>query len=135
MDEHETDPYADFKFSGETFRDKIGEPEEFDAALGRIVLAFSYLEDSVRDVISLLLGTDIKVGAIVSAELGFRQKLDVLGSLVWLRLETGSSHDASAKDTLKKLLRICRQSEELRNQHLHLRSSGASSRSTTQARV
>lgn len=114
------DRYEDFKITGETFAERTGEPTEFDAALGRIVLAFSYLEDSVRNVICLLLQSDLRVGVIVTAEIGFRQRLDVLASLVRHRWGSATSpSEPKVIAELKQLLRICRRAEELRNQHLH----------------
>ena len=112
--------HEDFRVTGETFAERVGPPEEFDAALGRIVLGFSYLEDSVRNVICLLLSSDLRAGLIASAELGFRQKLDVMGSLFWHRVsERSLSDQASVEEEFREVLTLCLRSEELRNQHLH----------------
>ena len=126
------DPYEDFRVTGETFAERIGEPDEFDAALGRIVQGFSYLEDSVRNVICLLLGADLSVGKIVTAEASFRQKLDLLGSLVLKRIDSVDTQPrAECEVDFRQLLAICRRSEELRNQHLHSRYSRSARAKTT----
>lgn len=114
--------FHDFQITGSGFRERIGDPEEFDAALGRIVLGFSYLEDSVRNVICLLLSSDLRPGFIVGAELGFRQKLDMMGSLFWHRVSQTAIEDrATVEEQFRELLVLCRRSEELRNTHLHSR--------------
>jgi len=131
--------YEDFRISSDTFEERIGEPEKFDAALGRIVSGFSFLEDTARNVVCMLLSRDARIGKIVCAELGFRQKLDVLASLVWHRLASENVLDAirqselvrgaaprvddvdaaGARERFNEILHLCRRAEELRNQYLH----------------
>jgi hypothetical protein len=111
----------DFEFSGETFDEKIGDPTQFDAALGKIVLSFSFLEDSVRNIICLLLGADPTSGRIVAAALGFRQRLDVMASLVRHRLlqSPDDAIDQDFDEWFEELLFVCGRAEELRNQYIH----------------
>src|ERR1700722_1006053 len=116
--------FQDFERSGDSFVERIGEPEELDAAIGRVALGFSFLEDTARNVIVLLSAADSKVGHIMTAELSFRQKIDVLASLVWHRLPMMAESDRSlnnpeTKEHLKELILICRRAEELRNTYLH----------------
>jgi hypothetical protein len=114
--------YEDFKRSGIPFTDRIGEPAEFDAAMGRIALGFSFLEDTARNVILLLSGTGAEIGHILAAELSFRQKLDVAASLA-RHLLRGLAEPTEQLDALEEnieeLIWICRRSEELRNTYLH----------------
>ena len=46
--------HSDFEPSGESFAERIGTPDAFDAAIGRIVLGFRFLEDTARNIIILL---------------------------------------------------------------------------------
>ncbi len=40
-------PFYDHQLGyGEAFRERIGDPQEFDAALGKVVESFSFLEGS-----------------------------------------------------------------------------------------
>jgi hypothetical protein len=111
----------DFKPSGTSFVDRIGEPDEFDAAMGRIALAFSFLEDTARNVLLLLSGTKNEIGNILAAELSFRQKLDVTASLA--RQTLGSlatpTEQLNAQEDIQELVSMCRRSAELRNTYLH----------------
>ncbi len=116
--------FHDFEISGVSFADRIGDPEEFDAAIGKIALNFSYLEDTARNIIVLLSKADSKVGHIMTAELSFRQKIDVLASLVRHLLPTLSeSRDGlstpEVQEALRELLLVGHRAEELRNTYLH----------------
>lgn len=116
--------YQEFCISGATFSERIGEPSEFDAAMGKLAFGFSDLDQTARRIILLLTGGDPQIGHILVAELSFRQKIDVLGSLgrlLWARLsETPDSPvDPNFDERFKELLNICRQCEELRNTYLH----------------
>jgi hypothetical protein len=77
--------YDDFARSGQTFQERIGEPAEIDAALGRIALAHALLEDGVRELVQLLLGAPQAVSSIVTADLSFRQRVDLCGALARAR--------------------------------------------------
>ena len=79
--------YHDFARSGHTFRERIGEPTESDAALGRITLSFSLLEDIARGLIQVFMSGESDVAVILTAESSFRQLVDVLGSLARHRID------------------------------------------------
>lgn len=106
-----------------SFAERIGEPEstEIYAALGWIVSDFSELEDGTSNMIALLSGTDRKAAHIMTAPLSFRQKLDVLASLVNHRLPSllESSMRASREGEIKEAILRCQKAEELRNTYLH----------------
>lgn len=113
--------FEDFTSSGNSFGERVGQPDEFDAAMGRIALGFSYLEDTTRNVIVLLSGAHPEIGHIMVAELSFRQKLDVLGSMVRQRVHSSfaASNDPGGEDYVDELLSLCHRAEELRNAYLH----------------
>lgn len=109
--------YQDFKRSGETFAERIGDPTEIDAAMGKIALAYSMLEDAIRELIHLFAETDATVATLITAELSFRQRLDLVGSLARYRL--GPAPDPEATERLSEILQVCRRASELRNTYMH----------------
>jgi hypothetical protein len=73
---------------------------EVDAAFARITLGFSLLEDMVAGMVQVLLcAGEFTVAMIVTAEMSFRQRVEVLGSLARHRLESRSD-EATASDAL-----------------------------------
>lgn len=109
--------YQDFAPTQESFQERIGPPDEFDAAMGRIALGFSFLEDTTRNLIVLLSRTDRGTGYTLVAQLSFRQKMDVLQSLVSHDLE--SSTDEELKEQIGEMFVLSRRAAELRNSYLH----------------
>ena len=57
---HSLKYYQDFSPTLDSFEDRIGPPEEFDAVMGRIALGFSFLEDTARNLIVLFSKTESK---------------------------------------------------------------------------
>ena len=115
--------YADFDFSrsGYSFGDRIGSPTEADAALGRVCLSFSFLDDTVRGLIQVFMGGDSRVARILTTELSFRQTVETLGAVARERIDTVVSDDdrGVAREVLDEVLYLCRRSEEMRNTYLH----------------
>lgn len=113
--------YEDFTTTGQSFEERVGAPDEFDAAIGKIALGFSYLEDTARNVVIMLMGTDRTVGLIMTVELSFRVKLNLLASLVQHRLPNLISPEDSSEveERYKELLVLCWRAEEFRNTYLH----------------
>jgi hypothetical protein len=113
--------YQDFFRTGQSFEERIGDPREFDAAMGRIALSFSFLEDTARNVIMLLAGTEFRVGCILTAELSFRQKLNALASLIKQQLLTLAAKEQrpQIEEQTRELLALCWSSDDLRNTYLH----------------
>lgn len=113
--------HIDFQLTGQTFQERVGPPDEFDAAMGKIALGFSFLEDTARNMITMLAGADFTVGCIMTAELSFRQKLNVLSSLIKQQLPTLVAADdrAAIEEQCDEVLTLCWRSEELRNTYLH----------------
>lgn len=110
--------YQDFFRDPSTFAERVGEPEECDAALGKIASHFSALENMIRSVIQVLLGVESDVALIVTAESSFRQLVDVFGSL-WRHFIAKHPTDAEASERLDELLYVCRKAGELRNTYIH----------------
>ncbi len=111
--------YEDFNRSGESFAERVGAPREFDAAVGKVAMAFAHLEDVARNLIILLSRVDDTCGSILTAELGFRQKLDILGSLLRSNLEPRGQSASEAGAQVGELLVLCSRCNDLRNTYLH----------------
>ena len=114
--------FRDFERTGEGFAERVGDPDEFYDAMGRIALNFSDLENTASIVIVLLSSTEPEVGHILAAELSFRQKIDVLASLARQRLAVMSNSSVRPIDDdeyITDIARMCSQAEQLRNSYLH----------------
>jgi hypothetical protein len=71
-----------FDWTGETFEERIGEPDPVEAAVGRIAMNFSDLEHTVDRFFHYLAGLQPGRAIISPATLSFRQKVDLLASTV-----------------------------------------------------
>src|ERR1017187_9764061 len=113
--------YKDFARTGHSFAERFGAPEEFDAAMGKIALSFSYMEEIARNVILFLSGAQPEVGRILTVELSFRLKLEAIGSLIHhhLRRMTDAARRGLVQEELTELLSLCQKSEDLRNVYFH----------------
>ena len=113
--------YEDFQPTGQTFEERVGASDEFDSAMGRIALGFAFLEDTARNMIVMLAGTDFSVGYILTTELSFRQKLNVLASLIKQQLPALVTEENRVviEDQTNELLKLCWRSEDLRNTYFH----------------
>jgi len=109
--------FEEFQLSGYTFRERIGEPNAFDAGIGRIVLCFSDLEDTVSSTLLQLLVLIPRYGRIVTSELSFKNKVDMMASLVRQRLPSTRFNvgDNPPVELLDELVKILFQAEELHN--------------------
>jgi hypothetical protein len=111
--------YQDFAVTGLSFRERIGDPTEFDAGIGRIAIGFTDLEDSVRRELVLFSGTDSRKGQLLFSGLSFRQKLEALDGLIRDYLERQPTTDPELDEVRRELIQSCRRAEELRNTYLH----------------
>jgi hypothetical protein len=107
-----------FEHTGYTFVERIGAPEEVPAAIGLIALNFAKLEDGISVAIARVLEIQPNVGQIVVAEMSFKYKVHLLGSLLHrsagdARLNIG---DAEPLEFIRELTSQCSRAEELRNQ-------------------
>jgi hypothetical protein len=113
--------YRDFTRSGHSFAERSGDPDEFTSAMGSIAFHFADMEEAARHMIVLLAGLQSDVGRIITAEMSFRLKLEVLGSLINLRIQ--GIADPVAREEIREetaeLLAICQKSEDMRNTYFH----------------
>ena len=111
------------KLAKEDFRERLGDPDDLSASIGRISIGFQMLEDRVSEGITELLRIDAKLGEIVTAELPFKSKLDLFFSLInelkstfyFNRLE-GEGFEENYLNEFRKALFKC---AELRNRVIH----------------
>ena len=97
-----------------SYEELVGPPDAISASIGRVALNFSELERELCSVISHLLGRGPEIGQLITAELSFRGKIDLVSSLF--------RHSKPSSDALSQfddLIAICAEAESLRNQVLH----------------
>lgn len=113
--------YNDTLHYGESFAERIGDPEEIDAAIGRVIESFSFLEESLANIITILLDVDNEVGEIVTSELSFKGLLNLFSSLFKYKYDRGDFvvEDEDPEERLKELLKLCYRAEEERNKIVH----------------
>ncbi len=113
--------FEEFQPSGYTFRERIGDPNTFDAGIGKIVLCFSDLEVIVSNALLQLLVLIPCYGRNVTAELSFKNKVDTMASLVRQRLPSTRFNVANDPpgEVLDELVKILFQAEELHNRIMH----------------
>jgi len=126
--------FTDFKPSGISFEQQVGEPHAFPAAIGMITLNFAFLEDTISNVLVLLMGAPEEVARVVLAQLTFRSKVDVLSALARLRFD--EHVDAENVEWCQELITCVRKASELRNSYVHSSFvSSARIRTTARARA
>ncbi len=108
--------FEEFQPSGYTFRERIGEPNAFDAGIGKIVLCFSDLEEIVARTLLQLL-----VFIPATSELLFKNKVDMMASLVRQRLPSTRFNvgDNPPFEVLDELVKSLFQAEELHSLIMH----------------
>ncbi len=113
--------FEEFHPSGYTFRERIGEPNAFDAGIGRIALCFADLEEILSNTLLQLLVLTPRYGWIFTSELSFKNKVDMMASLVRQRLPTTRFNVANDPpgEVLNELVKILFQAEELHNRIMH----------------
>ena len=83
-------------------------------AIGKVCVEFQRLETLLKVAIGDLLGSDHRLGMIVTAQLSFKGILDLLGALFEHRF-----NDPAQQKKLEKFLGQCRAAEDRRNQVIH----------------
>lgn len=113
--------YDDTIHHGESFAERIGNPEELDAAIGRVIESFSFLEESLENVITMLLDVDNEIGEIVTAELSFKGLLNLFSSLFKHKHDRGDFvvEGEDPEERFRELLKLCYRAEEERNRIVH----------------
>ena len=117
--------YDDFRPTGQSFAERVGLPDEQHAAMGRIALGFSFLEDTARNMIVLLASLAPEAGSILTAGMSFRQKMDVLSSLTLHRFASDPPPDGDLEEQVKDIFVLCAKVEDLRNAYMHSSYAGA----------
>jgi hypothetical protein len=104
-----------FEWSGETFKDRVGEPDAFEAAVGKIAMNFADLEHTanrlVRDIAQLEPGRP----TINPSSMSFIQKINVLASTVsrLKDLVPFNTGDAQTQEFFDELKRLCVEADVL----------------------
>ncbi len=113
--------FEEFQPSEYTFRERIGDPNAFDAGIGKIVLCFSDLEVIVSNALLQLLVLIPCYRRNVTAELLFKNKVDTMASLVRQRLPSTCFNVANDPpgEVLDELVKILFQAEDLHNRIMH----------------
>lgn len=109
----------EFRYSGATIEETTGEAEPLNDAVGRIAMNFARLEEEVSSAITFLLKVSTKKGHLVTCEMSFKAKLNVMASLMRLEHESGNLRSSVPDSNFGALLYMCNKSEELRNKLLH----------------
>jgi hypothetical protein len=96
-------------------------PEEVPAAIGLVALNFAELEDSIAEMIAKALEVQQEIGQIIVAEMSFKNRVHLLGSLLRRvntdpRLNVGH---VNSLEMISELVAQCFRAEELRNQVMH----------------
>jgi len=82
--------------------------------IGKYIVHFQELEDTLSACISALVGRDRKLGNMIACELSFRAKVNLLASLIVYRLDV----DKLPED-IRKVLAEVEQAEQRRNALAH----------------
>ena len=104
--------YEGFSYTNERHESRVGAPEPFYDALGRLAVNFSELEDALAEAIASLLRADKGASDIVTSGLSFRRKLDLLNSLY-------RRDQRDDLDQFRELVALCGKAEDLRNRIIH----------------
>jgi hypothetical protein len=106
--------YDPFEYCAPTEEPIPGEVANAAEAIGFVTMNFAELDDRLSRSIAFLIGNTEEVGAIITAELAFKQKLHVLSSL-FRSVRPGSAYHAQMDELLGRL----KAAEGLRNQVTH----------------
>ncbi len=124
---NELEKYIDQVFSFEKnqdptgYIDRVGPPEELPAVIGRISMNFQSLEDELKKRIIQMTGLEQEIGEVITAELSFRNKVNLFASLYYKLKDNYSFNSLPGFEDgyFKELLKALTRCEELRNQILH----------------
>ncbi|NIJ46650.1 hypothetical protein FHR24_003145 [Wenyingzhuangia heitensis] len=105
-----------------SYEERVGLPDELSAVMGRITMNFQYLEDCIDHIITeIFLGLDSEIGIIITAELSFKNKVNLFASLYY-KLSSKRKFNLTEDlelEHFKYLVKALFKCEELRNQILH----------------
>src|ERR1017187_831459 len=111
-----TSIYTPFGRTGESFADRC-EADDTRSAIGRVVVGFGWLKESLANQIQEITGLGPEIGAILTTEMQFGMLVRTLSSLV-RRLAPGRRFNVGKEDTLEcwdDITRMLFECEKLRN--------------------
>ena len=106
--------YSDFSYSDPKEAQFPGSPTNLPEALGAVILNFNELDNQLATSIGYLLQQGDRIGLIVTAELSYKNKVNLLASL--FRECAPKSRNL---DRLGEIAKLCFTAEQLRNQAIH----------------
>jgi hypothetical protein len=109
----------EFKYSGTSFEEAVGDAEPLHDAVGRIAMNFAALEDEISSGIIYLLRTTSEKGLLITGEMSYHAKVNVMASLMRMEYKTGAITAQVPEEDFNDLIYMCQKSEELRNRLLH----------------
>ena len=104
-----------------TYKERVGDPDEFYAVIGRISINFSVLEETLSNCIMKILSRLDEVGQMLTVELSFRNKIALFSSL-YLKLKNNFEFNAFKGFELehfKAIIKALNRAEDLRNKVIH----------------
>ena len=110
-----------FKTDKTSYKERIGEPDEFSSVIGLITLSFQQLEANLSKFIILMLDIDIEKGKIIIDALSFTNKINMFSSLFHLLKDTKSFSYGKFDKNLyfKELEKSILKCQDLRNEVIH----------------
>lgn len=106
--------YSDFSYSDPKEAQFPDSPTNLAEALGAVILNFNDLDNQLAVSIGYLLQKGDRIGQIVTAELSFKNKLNLLASLF-----RECAPKSEEFDRLGEIVTLCFTVEKLRNQIIH----------------
>lgn len=116
-----SNPYENPEWTEDTYEERIGPPDKASAALGQVIIAFSWLEREVIRAVASLLDIKIDVAEILLSEMSFSSRIHTLGALV-KRFEDSDKLNpwlGSAIDSWAEIEKQCFKANEKRNEIIH----------------
>ena len=112
--------FESFAYTRLSFEYRVGKPDKFHAALGRLVVNSSEFDHALLNVIRMLMDGGPSGSATAAEEISISAKLDMLTTLVRNHLsrprECPRSSDAA--DSVEQIIELCRTADDLRNAYL-----------------
>jgi hypothetical protein len=106
--------FNDFSYSDPSTASSWEFGDHLAEALGTATISFAALDDDVSNAISFLLQRGVEVGRVVTAELSFKNKLHLLGSLF-----RHAAPKSANVERMRELLGLFLKIEAVRNQVIH----------------
>jgi hypothetical protein len=96
-----------------------GIAEAYCNGIGKIMIAFQYLEQHIVYTIHLFLGGDVQIAECITAELPFAKRLDLLSSLYKFRVKQIGQREPKLDRSLKDALDKADKAASKRNHIVH----------------